>query len=106
MGYFFLRDAGLFFVSMCMGGSVTAAARMPAHPVQRSGSMTFAMSTIAAAIWANTTAGHSVLTLRTVCLLVFTFICGVAGVVFLPDRLKLSRSNGKKDHDKKQGSNK
>merc|ERR1719454_2693289 len=49
IGNFFLPSLGLYFVSMCIGGSITTAIVMPSPVSQKPGGVIFSLATLVAA---------------------------------------------------------
>jgi len=101
VGMFFLPHLGVYFVSMCIGGTVTTAIVMPSPVSQKPGGVIFSLATLAAAFWSHPGALGAVD--FAVCLA--TFAVGVAGVKFLPKNVKVNKmvkdlTGAKKDEKK------
>lgn len=88
IGNFFLPSLGVYFVSMVIGGTITTAIVMPSKPIEKPGGILFSAGTLAAAVWAYPASKLGAVDIA-VC--VVTFLCGVAGVKFLPKNVKVNK---------------
>eukprot|EP00929_Paragymnodinium_shiwhaense_P113988 TRINITY_DN82299_c0_g1_i1.p1 TRINITY_DN82299_c0_g1~~TRINITY_DN82299_c0_g1_i1.p1 ORF type:complete len:206 (-),score=74.70 TRINITY_DN82299_c0_g1_i1:267-884(-) len=99
IGYFFLPGLGLYFVSMCMGGTITTAIVMPSPVAQKPGSIIFSLATLVAAMWSNHKASAPVGAVQVIGCLV-TMALGVAGVLVLPKNEAVNKMIAKEDKKK------
>lgn len=86
--YYLEPRAGLFAVSLCMGGAFATAAKMP-KVMTRPGGMTFSTTFLGMAIWANNKQEPLTRIAGAIC--AAAFIAGVAGRIYVPGNLRIAK---------------
>jgi len=86
--YYLRPGVGLYAVSLCMGGAVATAAKMP-QVMHRPGGMVFSSLTLAAALWVSHAGGE--LDAKTCIVCAVCYLGGIAGRVFVPNNAALAK---------------
>mmetsp|Transcript_14115 Transcript_14115/g.40344 ORF Transcript_14115/g.40344 Transcript_14115/m.40344 type:complete len:234 (-) Transcript_14115:403-1104(-) len=87
--YYLRPGEGLYAVSLCMGGAVATAAKMP-DIMHRPGGMVFSNLTLAAALWASYKESGK-LSAQTCVICAKCYLAGIAGRVFVPGNATLAK---------------